>query len=41
MPTRTLPGDKKHIYKNKLRKSFKNHDIFITPAFKADNRVCK
>ena len=34
-------GDKKHSNTNKLRKSFPNHDMFITPAFKADNRVSR
>ena len=34
-------GDKKHSNTNKLRKSFPSHDMFITPAFKADNQVCR
>ena len=34
-------SDKKHSNTNKLRKSFPNHDMFITPAFKPDNRVCR
>ena len=31
-------GDKKHSNTNKLRKSFKDHDMYITPAFKANNK---
>ena len=34
-------GENKHSNTNKLRKSFKDHDMFITPAFKADNKVCR
>ena len=34
-------GDKKYSNTNKLRKSFPDHDMYITPAFKPDNRVCR
>ena len=34
-------GDKKHSNTNKLRKSFPHHDMFITPAYKETNRVCR
>ena len=34
-------GDKKHSNTNKLRKSFSKHDMYIKPAYKPDNRVCR
>ena len=34
-------GDRKHSNTNKIRKSFPNHDMFINPAYKADNRVSR
>ena len=34
-------GDKKHSNTNKLRKAFPDHDMFITPAYKENNRVCR
>ena len=33
--------DKKHSNTNKLRNKFKNHDMFIVPAFKDNHQVSK
>ena len=34
-------GDRKHSNTNKIRKSVPNHDMFINPEYKADNRVSR
>ena len=34
-------GDKKYSNTNRLRKQYSNHDMYITPAYKPDNRVCR
>ena len=34
-------GDKKYSNTNKLRRKYSNHDMYIVPAYKKDNRVCR
>ena len=34
-------GYKKYSNTNKLRRKYSNHDMYIVPAYKKDNRVCR